>query len=199
MDDSDLLYRLRRGDSDALDALLARHWDAVVMFGIRTLSCADAAEDLAQEAFISLWERRAELDESRADLLTLLLHMVRNRSRNVHRSEDVRRRYSAVTREATGPSRVKTPAQILGEGELQAALDSAIRALPPRRREVLVLSRFHGLSYGQIGEVMEISPQTVANQLSRALADLRERLKPWLEPPQARELGLVRIGAPDLG
>jgi RNA polymerase sigma-70 factor (ECF subfamily) len=48
-----------------------------------------------------------------------------------------------------------------------------VTALPPRRQEALVLARFHGLSYEQIAEVMGISVQTVANQLSSALRDLR--------------------------
>jgi RNA polymerase sigma-70 factor (ECF subfamily) len=55
-------------------------------------------------------------------------------------------------------------------------VESAITALPERRREIFVLSRYHGLSYREIAEVLEISPQTVANQLSAALATLRESL-----------------------
>ena len=49
----------------------------------------------------------------------------------------------------------------------------AIAALSDRRREVFILSRFHGLSHGEIAETLQTSPQTVANQVSSALAELR--------------------------
>jgi DNA-binding CsgD family transcriptional regulator len=69
---------------------------------------------------------------------------------------------------------------------LQAAAADAIAALPPRRREVFRLARLDGLSYREIAEVMGLSPQTVANQMSRALTELHEALD-----------GLFREGSPD--
>ena len=55
-------------------------------------------------------------------------------------------------------------------------LEEAVGTLPPRRREVFLLARFGGLAYQEIADTMETSPQTVANQMSLALTDLRTLL-----------------------
>ena len=65
--------------------------------------------------------------------------------------------------------------------QLRSALDREISLLPARRREIVVLRCVHDLSYKEIAEVMNIAPQTVANQLSSALATLRESLRVLLD------------------
>jgi RNA polymerase sigma-70 factor, ECF subfamily len=67
------------------------------------------------------------------------------------------------------------------ENELLRYFERAVSHLPPRRQEIFVLARAHGLSHQEIAEVMKISPQTVANQMSAALADLRQALGPLLD------------------
>jgi len=65
--------------------------------------------------------------------------------------------------------------------QLRSALDREISLLPPRRREIVVLRCVHDLSYKEIADVMNIAPQTVANQLSSALATLRTSLRELLD------------------
>ena len=67
--------------------------------------------------------------------------------------------------------------------ELKQAVSKAVRALPPRRREIFRLVREGGFSYEEIAEIMEISRQTVANHMSLALSDLRVMLRPFLPEP----------------
>ena len=74
------------------------------------------------------------------------------------------------------------PARDTVEAEqLRSALDREISLLPARRREIVVLRCVHDLSYKEIAEVMNIAPQTVANQLSSALATLRLSLRELLD------------------
>jgi RNA polymerase sigma-70 factor (ECF subfamily) len=85
--------------------------------------------------------------------------------------------------------RATTPLELAERAELREVLTKAVDALPPRRREVFVLARFHGRSYRDIADIMDISPQTVANQVSAAVRDLRRRLRPemakFLPDPRA--------------
>jgi RNA polymerase sigma-70 factor (ECF subfamily) len=85
--------------------------------------------------------------------------------------------------------RATTPLELAERAELREVLIKAVDALPPRRREVFVLARFHGRSYRDIADIMDISPQTVANQVSAAVRDLRRRLRPemakFLPDPRA--------------
>ena len=174
--DEDLMDRLATDDIDALDELIHRHWGAVVDFAARTVGCGDSAEDLAQEAFIALWEGRREwAGESRAR--PLLLRMVRNRSLNEGRRQAVRGRLEAKVRNIETARRAPNPLEELKAKELESAFRQALDALSPRKREIFTLARFQGLSYAEIAEVLGISSQTVANQMSAVLQDLREALR----------------------
>lgn len=175
--DSDLLLRMRAGDSSALDSLIDRYWTPLVAYAARLLGGWDVAEDAAQEAFVRLWERRLTwgMDGS---VSALLYRITRNIALDECKRSDRRK-----ARMSTGPlneRRVPTPIEHLQRTELEAAFDSALAALPERRREAFILARSHDLSYREIADVMGIAPQTVANQVSSAMAELRDRLSPFL-------------------
>jgi RNA polymerase sigma-70 factor (ECF subfamily) len=74
--------------------------------------------------------------------------------------------------------RVATPDELLERSELEREFDLAVAGLPERRREIFLHARMNGLSNREIADVMGITPQTVANQLSAALATLRVALSP---------------------
>lgn len=170
-----LLHRLRAGDEGALQILLQRHWTPLVAYVARIVEPVDAAEDVVQRTFLRLWERREEWS-TEGSLRGLLFRIARNLALSERRSRGARlRALEGLT--ARGPRRSeRTPADHLADSELGRELERAIDALPGRRREVFVLRCVHGLSYAEVAEVMGISQQTVANQLSRGLATLRETL-----------------------
>ncbi|HWV57975.1 MAG TPA: sigma-70 region 4 domain-containing protein, partial [Longimicrobiales bacterium] len=64
-------------------------------------------------------------------------------------------------------------------GELRVAILAAAERLSPRRREAFTLVHIHGLSNREVAEIMDVRPQTVANYLQAAIADLRVALKPF--------------------
>ena len=67
---------------------------------------------------------------------------------------------------------IATPAQLLEEKELLRALENALESLPPRRREALVLARFHNMTHAEVAEVMGLAKRTVTNHITAALAEL---------------------------
>lgn len=174
-----LLERIRASDPAALDALLHLYWRPLVSYAARLLPEGEDAEDVAQEALIRIWERRTLLASTTA-LRPLLYRIARNIALNRKRGWQTRNGWHArlgVARRSPNT----TPLQATIEHELQRAIDDAIRTLPPRRRDAFILARFHDMSYSQIAIVMGISQQTVANQISSALSDLRRALAPFLE------------------
>jgi RNA polymerase sigma-70 factor, ECF subfamily len=173
LSDEEILARLRRDDAHALEAALARDWPLVVDYVARLTGSADAAEDVAQRAFCQLWERRRQWRPS-GSLRALLCKIARNYAITDHRRARADERTAAAFNELSWLDRA--PDDHLEVDQLRSALDREIGRLPTRRREVLVLRCVHDLSYKEIAEVMEISPQTVANQLSKALAMLRVSL-----------------------
>jgi RNA polymerase sigma-70 factor, ECF subfamily len=170
--DRDLLDRIARGEVAALDVALARYWPLMVSYLAGLLGARDAAEDVAQETFYRLWERR---DRLRADgsLRGFLYQVAHNLAITEQRRIRARTRsLEAVSAEAP---RFTPPAET-ADDVLAASLEHAIGALPARRREILILRSVHELSYKEIAHALGIAPQTVGNQFSAALATLRRTL-----------------------
>jgi RNA polymerase sigma-70 factor (family 1) len=176
--DAALVARLRVGDSGALDVALQRYWLALVAYVERYVQSRDAAEDIAQRTFCLLWERRSSW-QLEGSLRGLLYRIARNFALSERRHRTVELRFTVAGLESA-PS-TPTPLDLIECEQLRVALEAAITDLPARRREVFVLRCVHDLSYKEIAEVMRISPQTVANQLSHALATLRHALADLLD------------------
>ena len=178
--DSILLERVALGDATALNSLLDRHWPALVSYSARLLGNWDAAQDVTQETFVRIWERREQW-RSNGSVRALLYQITRNLVLDAQKRQD--RRTNWIRDRYRDERRIATPLQELQRSELEEAFREALQALPERRREVFVLARVDGLSYREIGEVMGVAPQTVANQLSAALSTLREALQEFTNEP----------------
>ena len=182
MDDRELLERIRKGDTDAFDAVFRAHYASMVGTAERMLRRRDVAEEIVQDVLLELWRRRETLvvDDS---LRGYLFRATRNRSLNHLRHGAIEKRAEPelvadrdqVT--STGPSD-------LVEEEIDTAVKRAVAELPDRCREVFELSRVEGLRYAEIAATLGISVKTVEAQMGKALRILRERLAQWL--PESR-------------
>jgi RNA polymerase sigma-70 factor, ECF subfamily len=187
-----LISGLASGDCQALSILMSRHWSAVLTYASGFLEMPDAAEDVAQTAFVRLWEGRMRWREDTTPR-GLLFRIVRNLALNERRHAGVKAAWHDRTTLSVDGGGVPQSDEVEAD-QLRRAADRAIAKLSPRRREVFELARFHGLSYREIGEALQISPQTVANQMSAALTELRDRLAPFLDatpqsPSRIRSMG----------
>jgi RNA polymerase sigma-70 factor (ECF subfamily) len=180
--DTVLLERLAANDASALDALLARYWSPLTMFVARMTGSPEAAEDAVQETFCRLWERRGSW-RVEGSVGGLLFRLARNIAISEHRHLQAEGRAAAAATDGV-PRHHELPE--LPDDELRAALERAIASLPPRRREVFLLRVVHDLSYKEIATIMGTAPQTVANQLSHALASLRQQIARPNELPESR-------------
>lgn len=191
-DDVALVARLALDDGQALAALMERYWRPMVAFALDKMRGQDAAEDLVQEAFVRVWERRRQLRPD-ASPRAYLYRVLRNLITDEFRRRQMRERFSWF-KSFGEPAEVPSPAANLEAGEFASAADKAIAALPERRRDVFVLAHLHGLSYREVAETLGITPRTVANHMSLALAQLREALATYTRPARssARTLPLSR-------
>lgn len=175
------LAGLAAGDPAAFAAVFESYYDALCAFAEGYAGSADEAEDVVTEVFARLWERRGQL-AVRLSLKTYLYSATRNQALNHRRREgSERRRRDGARLVGALPGQGVVGARVLEElhaAELRQAIDAAIQRLPERRRAVFVLHRRHGLSYGEIAEVLGISLKTVENHMGLALRDLRDQLAP---------------------
>ncbi len=179
--ETERIRRLRAGNAEALASILNEHWEGLVCHAQGLLDNRDDAEDAVQEAFVRFWIRRKGLSETGA-LKSLLHRIVRNVAVDVLRSP--RRKGSSV--DPTELHAPLTPDLEMEAVEFEAAAREAVESLPPRRREVFRLVRESGLSYQEVADILELSRQTVANQMSLALSDLRVVLHGHLEIGSAK-------------
>lgn len=187
-EERELVRRLGHGDESALKRILRLYREDIVRYTLNIVPTQDQAEDVAQEAFIRLWTKREQWREMQT-IRPMLYRIARNLALNEVRRENTVQRWVRRMRigaPAGDPS--PGPFQDVVSAELDAAVRRAVAALPERRREIFVLVRFHRMSHREAGEVLGISPQAVANQMSRALSDLHAALGPHLEGDSAQHV-----------
>ena len=174
---------MRHGDHAAMDILVKAYWGPIQRYSLQIVGAPDVAEDIAQETFFRFWDRR-ERWRPRGSIRALLYRIARNLSLNHRASRDTRRTLLRLWH-SVGPTPPR-PDQLLESREIHDTVRAAVRQLPERRREVLELVHFRGLSYREVAESLEIAPQTVANHVSAALASLRLALRSYRPPPDGR-------------
>jgi RNA polymerase sigma-70 factor (ECF subfamily) len=135
------------------------------------------AEEIAQDVMLELWRRRESLDVEQT-FRAYLIRATRNRALNHIRHQRIVARESALAA-LESPSAASAEEELLGV-ELERAVRDAIDGLSDDCREVFQLSRENGLKYAEIATTLEISIKTVEKRMGRALAELRDRLAPWL-------------------
>jgi RNA polymerase sigma-70 factor (family 1) len=174
--DRDIIERVRSGDAAVIGRLQDAYWGPLVQFADRLLDGMGDPQDVVQEAFIRLWARREHWG-SDGSVRALLYAVTRNAALDERRRRTRRERADAV---ADPPPHRAPPSTEAAAEELRRAAVRAVAQLPPKRREVFRLAREEGLTYAEIASVLGVSPQTVANHMSLALADLRHALADFL-------------------
>ena len=142
-----------------------------------------AAEDIVQDVFLKLWEKRASLPTD-VNINAYLPTMVKNRCLDFLKHQQVINRYS-INRKAELQREMefnyyaadKFYLEQMDIESLELLVEKTISELPKQCRKVFELSRYEGLKYREIAEKMGISVKTVETHISNALKILRERLK----------------------
>ena len=174
-DDAALVRAMRADDARAFQQLYERHWYALYATAYRKLASREAAEEIVQDVFATLWQRRAT---ARIDQLAAYLHTaVRYRVIDFFRAEERRRTYLGQL--PPGPATTNT-ADTVAAADLSQALDAGVAELPPHTREVFRLSRTEHQTVPEIASHLNLSPKTVEYHLTRALKLLRVSLRDFL-------------------
>ena len=170
-----LLRRVARQDQAALAELIRRHQGRLYQVAYRLLKDPLEAEDALQEVFLKAYEH-AHRFEPQATVSAWLHRITANHCLNL-----LRRRHPQESLDQEGaPSPADpgaSPLQNLEEQELSRRLEQLLDNLPENQRRALVLKRFAGLSYQEIGEMLGVPEKTVKSRLF----DARRRLRRILE------------------
>lgn len=172
--EKDLLRQTAAGDAQAFTLLFDQYWDPVYSATLLLSKSPELAEDIAQEVFTRIWERRSELksiDRLEGYLFIMARNMIYGRLRRELVEEKYRQFLKDYFRNASPVN--EFPAELKDLGQ---ALEKAIGALPERQQQAFRLSRFEGLSHEAIAREMGISKTTVKNYIVSSIATLRQVL-----------------------
>lgn len=170
--DEQLIKHLSGGASEALDELFRRHYVDLCRVAKRFVKSESESEDIVQELFVALWEKRDTLPELDA-VGPYLRRSTRNRSLNFLRD---RRRIPVDDGEVPDTQAADLAPSDMETSELRNRIDGAINRLPERCRLVFTMSKVEEMSHREIAQSLDISTKTVENQMTRAYRYLRE----WL-------------------
>ncbi|MDB5247468.1 MAG: transcriptional regulator, LuxR family [Segetibacter sp.] len=172
--DQQLTQLLISNDHDAFDQLYERHWFQLYQSAFYLLRDTDASKDIVQDVFLWIWENRVALNLG--NVKAYLKAAVRFKVANYIRSGNIRESFFDQLAKAP-PSSISAGGDEVTElRELQRVIYEAILQLPPKCREVYLMSKEEGLSNRQIAERLRISIKTVEAQMTIALKRLRERI-----------------------
>lgn len=169
------LSGLRNGDEIALRKIFDQYYPLLLGDIYRILPDEDTCKDLAQEVFVDLWRKRADL-EIHTSLRAYLRRAAINRALNHLKIQ----RRTLLDGEDKMADKADDSAAEINRQEtqenLEKALFAAIELLPEKCRMVFSLSRFENLSHKEIAEKLGISVKTIENQITKAMKMLRDAL-----------------------
>ena len=168
-----------KGDFEKLYKL---YYPKMFAFAKNYVPANEDAENIVQDVFLILWERKEEIEIS-FTLTTYLFTLVKNRCLNFLRHKLIEEEYNSQMKEELGFKLYALETfnySYQSEEELQEVIQRALDTLPERCREVFIKSRIEGLKYKEISDELGISGNTVENQMVTALKKLRVALKDYL-------------------
>lgn len=189
--DVQLMLRVKSGDESAFAQLVLAYQDRLVGLFTNMFSDPALAEDLAQEVFLRIYRARAGYEPT-AKFSTWVFQIAHNLANNSRRSKG-RKKETQFRVEDSGPhsnrpseSQISEksalmPTRQIDKQELQQRVHEAMSALSDRQRMAVLLHRFEGMSYVDIGAAMDLTPQAVKSLLSRARENLRQALEKYVQ------------------
>ena len=169
---------LRSGDEDAFQAIFHKFYLTVCKTLQRFVRDKGIVEDLAQDIFVRLWEKREQINIT-SSLGAYLHRMAVNEALTYLRKQ--KKFQTNDIADADFSANDHSTDEVMAGNELRDNISAAIKQLPPRCQTIFKLSRYEQMSYKQIGEQLDISVKTVENQMSKALKILRGLLQNYLQ------------------
>ena len=172
--DLQLINLLKDDDEAAFAEIYKRYAKSLADFTASKLFNLEDAQDIIHDIFVKLWEERKQLHIT-SNLKTYLFTITRHRIIDKIRRNITREEYAVMLQSLANAHQPNVEQQIAAK-ELQQTIENSLNELSPKVKQIYQLSREENLSIAEIAENLQLSEQTVKNQLSTALSHLRNSL-----------------------
>jgi RNA polymerase sigma-70 factor (ECF subfamily) len=175
--DEDLMQLVRRGDADAFAAVYERHASAAYSLAYRMMGSRSTAEDVTQEAFLSVWRSGTRYDRARGSVRTWVLGIVHHRAIDALRRGKVRDR--PQVEDETAAERLEAPERTdveVARREEARTIRAAMETLPSEQCQVIELAYFGGFTHTEIADMISAPVGTVKGRMRLGLKKLHEQL-----------------------
>lgn len=169
------LLLLKKGDRKVFENIFNEYYTILVRLSLNILKQEEVAEEVVQDVFVKLWEKRKDIS-IQVSLKSYLAQSVKNKSLNYLKSKEGK--YQQL-------SKIEVEDYLIIDEETQHELEflefqylveKSINSLPDRSQQIFKLSRFEGLSYSKIADKLDISVKAVEKQMNSSLKKMREFL-----------------------
>lgn len=169
-----IVEQLKKGSKEAFRLLFDAYGSKIHAFALSFLKNEQEAEELLQDIFLKLWERRANLDTSK-NIKSFLFKICVNQMYDFIRHKNIEQAYRDYSLHNYPADEENTWDQVIYNDMLNN-LEKLVAAMPEQRQRIFRLSKEEGLSNDEIATKLNLSKRTVENQLYRAISFLKERL-----------------------
>jgi RNA polymerase sigma-70 factor, ECF subfamily len=189
MSDAEIMLRVREGDDVGFNFLIEKYRKPIINFMYRMVHNQAVAEELAQEVFLRVYRSR-QTYRAEAKFTTWLYRIATNLGVNHARDTKHERSVQTIYLDQPDPETGTTPdvadarpdvEEELVKEERMKAIRRHVMALPERQRTAVLMHKYQGLDYKEIGAVLRLSESATKSLLFRAYQTLRERLKEFVE------------------
>lgn len=172
--EAEVLELLKQSDRNAFNALFRQFSARLYHFAYSYLKSAEEAEEIVQDTFIRIWERRESIDTAYSFsgfIFTVAHNMILNRIRKIRNENS----YKASFARTTVNQQNQTEEEVLA-ADLQRVQQEALVELPLKRKMIYQMIREDGMTYKQVAEKLNISVKTVEWQMAEAIKHFRAKL-----------------------
>jgi len=170
-----ILENLKNSNQGVFEMVFNYYYSGLVVYADQIVKNTAVSEDIVQSVFMKLWETRHSLEIR--SFRSYFIQCVKNRCIDYLRSQEVKNKFS---HQHSDLPLVEMPEDLWTKTDLDEIIQQAIGKLPPRCREIFIMSRIDNLKTAEIAEKLDLSGRTVETQISKALKILRVELADYL-------------------
>jgi len=175
--DEEVADQNTKSDILLYENIFRQYYEALIRYAFRFVNDAMVAENIIHDVFLYLWNERKRINFT-INIKTYLYNAVKNRCLNYLKRQKLENDYRVLDFKIENNS--QTPESILINKELNKVIKSVLNKMPPRQREIYIMSRFDQLTYTEIASILNISVKTVETQMSRSLKYLKKKLSAFI-------------------